>query len=337
MITSLRPVRPVDLHELADVVNRRYQSAGIRVNMQPDELGEELDSTLTRMDRDTRVAVDDSGRIIGYAWTIHLPSDVSEERCYVEGGVDPALRGRGFGRQLLTWSVSHARERLDTSSNSIPRYIRIDHHVDDDATRRLAASFGFTPVRWFDDLVRPLSDLHELPSASSIGGRPVTIEPWPLDDPLLDEIREVKNASFTDHWGSTPTSVEGWSELVMGFGGRPDLSLIARDTASRRIVALLLTKRYPADDELLGYSQAWIDKIGTLREWRGFGLASALIGEALRRYASEGLSHAAIGVDADNPSGASRLYRSLGFTSVTRIVTSQIEHSAGLRSGRLGS
>lgn len=337
MTISLRPIRSDDLPELVAVVNRRYQAAGIRINMQADELGEEIDSSLTNRERDTRVAVDETGRIVGYAWTIHLPSDVSEERCYVEGGVDVDRRGLGIGRQLLTWSSSHARERLDTSSNSIPRYIRIDHHVDDEATRRLAASFGFTPVRWFDDLVRPLTDLGDLPSASSLGGRSVTIEPWPLDDPLLDEIRIVKNTSFADHWGSTPTSVEGWAELATGFGSRLDLSLIARDAASGRIVAFLLSKRYPADDELLGYSQAWVDKLGTLPEWRGRGLASALIGEALRRYSADGLSHAAIGVDADNPSGASRLYRALGFTTHTQIVTSQIDHSPNNRSGRLAS
>ncbi|MBM3800059.1 MAG: GNAT family N-acetyltransferase [Actinobacteria bacterium] len=332
MPTSLRPIRADDLPELVAVVNRRYQAAGIRINMQADELGEEIDSSLTNRGRDTRVAVDESGRIVGYTWTIHLPSDVSEERCYVEGGVDTDRRGLGIGHQLLTWSLAHARERLDTSSNSIPRYVRIDHHVDDEATRELVASFGFTPVRWFDDLVRPLTDLDDLPTADSIGGSPVTIEPWPLDDPLDDEIRIVKNTSFTDHWGSTPTSVEGWTEMTTGFGSRLDLSLIARDTASGRIVAFLLSKRYPADDELLGYSQAWVDKLGTLPEWRGRGLASALIGEALRQYAADGSTHAAIGVDADNPSGASRLYRALGFTTHTQIVTSQIDHSARLTS-----
>ena len=329
---SLRPIRSDDLPELVAVVNRCNQAAGIRINVQTDELGEELDSSLTTLSRDTRVAVDESGRIVGFAWTVHLPSDVSEERCYVQGGVDTDRRGLGFGRQLLEWSVAHARERLDTSSNTQPRYIRIEHHIDDDATRRLAASFGFTPVRWFDDLVRPLLGIDQLPSADSLRGASVVIEPWPLDDPLRDEIRLVKNTSFADHWGSSPTTVEGWREMVTGFGSRPDLSLIARDKASGRIVSFLLSKRFAADDELLGYSQAWVDKLGTLADWRGRGLASALIGEALRRYSADGLTHAAIGVDADNPSGASRLYRSLGFTTHTRIVTSQIDHSA-----RLGS
>jgi mycothiol synthase len=175
---------------------------------------------------------------------------------------------------------------------------------------------GFTSVRWFEELLRPLGDL---PERRNVDG--VRIVAWP--DDRDDEIRGVKNIAFADHWGSTPTSEHHWQKMVRGFGGRPDLSLVALDAAGA-VVAHCLCKRYPADDELLGRRDGWIDNLGTLPGWRGRGIASALVIDALHRFAADGLTHASIGVDADSPTGAAGLYRSLGFVPQQRSVTHEI-------------
>lgn len=319
--TILRAVEPGDLPALSNLVNRVDRSDGVRKNVQPDELGEELESSLTTMSRDTRIAVAPDGALRGFAWTVLLPGEGVDDRCYVIGGTDPAHRGFGTGRRLAEWCTAHARTLLDARAGAQGQVIRSFHHVDNREGQGLAASLGFAPVRWFEDMVRPLD---QLPPRTGVEG--ATIEPWPLDDPLDDAIRRAKNAAFADHWGSSPTTIEGWHELVQGFGGRPDLSLVARDSSTGDVVALLLSKRYPADDDVTGRVQASIDKIATVREWRGRGLASALIAEALHRYAAEGMTHATIDVDADNPTGASRLYRALGFETEHRFVTSEIVH-----------
>jgi ribosomal protein S18 acetylase RimI-like enzyme len=87
----------------------------------------------------------------------------------------------------------------------------------------------------------------------------------------------------------------------------------------------LVSARYEADDELLGRRDAWIDILSTLRAWRGRGVGSALIIEALHAYRDADLTHASIGVDSDNPSGAARLYRALGFEPIQRTIAHQIE------------
>ncbi|MEY4339879.1 MAG: hypothetical protein RLZ14_1729, partial [Actinomycetota bacterium] len=86
-----------------------------------------------------------------------------------------------------------------------------------------------------------------------------------------------------------------------------------------------LNKRYEADDKLLGRRDAWIDNLGTLPEWRGRGVATALIAASLHAFTAEGLTHASIGVDSENPSGAARLYRALGFAPVRRSITHQLQ------------
>ena len=78
--------------------------------------------------------------------------------------------------------------------------------------------------------------------------------------------------------------------------------------------------RYEADDEVTGRRDGWIMTLGTLAEWRGRGVASALISASLDAFAAAGLTHAALGVDSSSPTGAARLYRSLGFETAARSV-----------------
>ena len=72
---------------------------------------------------------------------------------------------------------------------------------------------------------------------------------------------------------------------------------------------------------MLGSSQGYIDKIATLPEWREHGIARALILTALHRFREEGLTQAALDVDSDSPTGANRLYTSIGFTPRSRSIT----------------
>jgi ribosomal protein S18 acetylase RimI-like enzyme len=54
-------------------------------------------------------------------------------------------------------------------------------------------------------------------------------------------------------------------------------------------------------------------------------VASALIAASLKTFATAGFTHAMLGVDADNPTGAHRLYKALGFERERRSITHQIE------------
>lgn len=312
---ELRPMTEDDfgrVHALqvgADAVDGR------QIVLTLDELREELDDDHVRLADDVRLAIVD-GRLAGYCYTYHLPSEVRLERCYLFGAVAPALRNRGVGRALLAWGIERATAQLRSTGRDLPCVIRVDGLDTIESRHRLFARMGFTPVRWFEELLRPLTDL---PARREVPG--VRIVSWPEDRD--DEIREVKNRAFDDHWGATPTSEHHWQQMVRGFGARSDLSFVAVD-ADDRVVAHCLNKRYPADDELLGRRDGWIDNLGCLPEWRGQGIASALIVESLHAFAAAGLTHASIGVDADSPTGANRLYRSLGFTPKLRSITHEI-------------
>jgi len=53
--------------------------------------------------------------------------------------------------------------------------------------------------------------------------------------------------------------------------------------------------------------------VGTLREWRGRGLATALMVRVMRLMRDAGMQDAKLDVDTENQTGAMGLYERLGF------------------------
>ncbi len=312
----LRPITTDDFAAVLDLHQRSEAHDRIPRILVMSELQHMLNNSRTVLDTDT-VLVEVDDRIVGYLWTLHLPSEIRLERCYITGLVDPDYRRSGVGSAMVKWGMARAEEQLRSSGNALPKYIRADHYDFVDGVAQLFRSFGLKPIRYYNEMRRPsqpVPDVAPLPDD-------LRLIPWPNERD--NEIREVKNAAFADHWGSTPTAPEQWAEGMEEETVRTDLSFVV-ETVAGEVVALCLNERFPADDQLSDRKEGWISLIGTLPEYRGLGIASALIGETLRAFSAEGLTHACLGVDSDSLTGAQTLYQSLGFESFSRSTTYEL-------------
>ena len=304
-----------DLAVIGDLVRHAEAYDGVPRVLVDDELAVDLAASFVDLDLDTRLAVR-GGVVVGWAQVWHPETVEHLDRAHLFGEVAPEHRGTGVGRALLGWSVDRARERLEATSRRLPRYLRVEALDWLEDRHRLYRRLGFEAVRWNEMLLRPLDDLPSVPVP--VG---VRIEPWPDDDA---ETLAVRNATFADHWGSTTVPAEVWDEVVRGHGGRPDVSFVAADATTGALVGICLNQAYPEDEAVTGRRDAIIATLGTLREVRGRGVASALISHSLAAFAAAGYSHAALDVDSENPTGAFRLYRALGFEPDHRSITFQI-------------
>ena len=259
---------------------------------------------------DWRVAVDEEGRIVadGGAW-IHITDEGG--RVFVWAETDPGHHHLEPG--LLAWAEARALEALEETPEGLSRTIRIPSEEHRSRHRAVFEAAGYEVGRSFVTMRRPLANLpplRDLPEG-------VTVVPW--EGGLSEGARLANNASFADHWGSLPVGPEQWqSHYVDSETFRPDLSFLA--LSGGEVVSICLCEVDEEADAEAGIPEVYIERVGSLREHRGKGIASHLIGRSLEAAAAAGLQRAALEVDEMSHTGATDVYRRLGFEVTSRTV-----------------
>lgn len=126
----------------------------------------------------------------------------------------------------------------------------------------------------------------------------------PGDDPAaLRELHHVIDTAFLDHYGFTETVFEEWLDRhTTAPGADRGLWWLARVDGAP--AAALVGRDWP--------DTGWVQGVGTLRAFRGRGLARLLLQTAFAEFGRRGQLTVSLGVDADNPTGAVALYESVG-------------------------
>lgn len=160
---------------------------------------------------------------------------------------------------------------------------------------------GFRIERYFLTMVRSLSEPipePQLPDGFTL--RPIQGEPdaqaWV----------ELCNDTFIDHWNYHPDTIEAFKHKLKHPDFRPDLSVVA--IAPDGTWAAFCDCYIPKQG-----NQGWINLLGTRRGYRKQGLARSMLQAVMQQLKVEGVETAMLYVDAENPSGARRLYESVGF------------------------
>jgi len=117
---------------------------------------------------------------------------------------------------------------------------------------------------------------------------------------------DLQHETFADTWEPIDAPYDEWAHWLLDDSSfDPGLWFIAED--GDEPVGFAICRRRRGDTEL-GYVQV----LGVRRSWRGRGLGRALLLTAFREFRARRLSRAGLGVDAENPTGATRLYESVG-------------------------
>jgi ribosomal protein S18 acetylase RimI-like enzyme len=312
-----RPLRTQDAAALARFLNDVYAADDYPTATSEEEAGHELAHPDIDLAHGTIAGFDGGGRMLARGVVAARRSVSSQVRVFLEGDVHPSVRGRGIGSALLGWLERRAVERLRELERgvdpAIPRLIATHYAAGREDRAKLFGGAGFEPMRWFTEMRRPLDE--PVPDGQAPSG--LRFEPW--SDEHAEAARDAHNDAFRDHWGSQPITPDEWRhQHVDAPGFLAELSRLALD--GDHVVAYVLCHRYPGDQERTGRSSVWLETLGTRRDYRRRGLASALIGDVLRAIQAAGFDQAELGVDTDNPTGAVGLYERLGFQPTRRWV-----------------
>lgn len=178
--------------------------------------------------------------------------------------------------------------------------------LTDEIIARYAAE-GYTLTFAEDVMRRDLSDLSDLPHPPLPAG--VTLRAWTPE--TIPAFFAAYAAAFADRPGFPGWSEERWVDWTAGDDDfRPNLSWVA--LAGDESVSFITCGVDIPDPISIGF----IIQTGTRPDWRGRGLATALVTRALRGWRDAGYAAVKLDVNVNNPT-ARRLYDRLGF-SVTR-------------------
>jgi mycothiol synthase len=177
----------------------------------------------------------------------------------------------------------------------------------DEILRGVAEAAGWKPVRQSYQMRIELSDAIPEPQwPEGIAVR--TMEPGEEE-----RIYEASNAAFADHWDFHPQPFDRWRAYA--FGGEsfdPSLTWLAED--GRELAGISVNRWHFSGDPKFG----WIEILGVRPQWRRRGLATALLQHSFRDFRSRGGTRVGLGVDAENTTGAVRLYEGVGMQVARR-------------------
>jgi mycothiol synthase len=236
--------------------------------------------------------------------------------------VHPRHRRQGLGRRLLETAYARASEVVAEISEGQVSLHCSTRDVEDDR-KALYESFGMGPVRYFVNLARPLHN--GLPPLQLPAGfRLRTFNP----KRDMETVWRLDNSAFQDHWNHTDWELKDLVHWVKAPYFRRELWFLAEEDATGEAAGLGLNIIDPDWIAYTGRQEGYVDTLAVLREHRQRGLGTALLVNSLHALRRAGMEAAHLHADAENLTGAMRLYERVGF----RVRKTDIAYRKVLRS-----
>jgi mycothiol synthase len=293
-----------DYGALAELIGIANVADGVAELLSPEGLRVEYEHQAEFDPRRDVLVVEAGGRLVGATETsVRTRGDVAVHELF--GWVHPDLRRRGLGRALLRWAERRAGEVARVDGRTGERVTTAWPDATQTGAVALYESEGYEIVRYGFTMVRDLTEpIPDRPLPPGLEVRPV----------VADDHRRIWDAdteAFRDHWSPAERTE---ADFVRWFA-IPECEPAAWHVAwdGDEVAGSVMPFVYADENERLGLSRGWLEHISVRRAWRQRGVASALIVRALHGLRDRGIAEAALGVDAQNPTGALRLYEGLGF------------------------
>jgi mycothiol synthase len=299
---TLRPPTFEDVPAIVRLLDAAANSTGLGVTTDADVRSWFTTPTFD-VENNFRVAVADDGRLVGYA-DLTDPGD-EHTAFFLDLRVPPRERDAGGAEALLAWAEKRAAA-LATGEAQISQGILTPNEYG----RGLLERNGFAPIRYSYEMG---IDLHEEPPGPD----------WP--DGIAVRSFEVgrderavwaaQQEIFRDSWNFHEQPYEEWAHFTL----RPDefdpaLNFLALD-GSDEIAGIALC----SESSTRRPDYGWVNILGVRRPWRKRGLGLALLRQSLGALHGRGKASVGLGVDAESPTGATRLYERAGMRRIDQM------------------
>lgn len=309
---TLRAVRWEDVNAVAQLIYAVCEAKGdTSVAYTPEDLANEWKYEGFNPEQDAFLVETRDGRVVGFAALFNV-----KEHCDLSGDmyVHPQFKGFGVETALLHAMDERASDHVQLAAPDLRVFIRITDHKDESGEVILARA-GYTPIRhqW-----RMGIDLDAAPPSPVL---PVGLEIRPfVKNEHATVVWQARNEAFRENWNTHQLTFEEFSYYSFDDSEYdPTLWVVIWDGNE---VAGFSINQYRMD---IG----WIHMLGVRPAWRKNGLGLALLHQSFGEFYKRGTKSIGLGVDASNPTGATRLYLKAGMTTVSEFVTFEKELRMG--------
>jgi mycothiol synthase len=304
-ILTMRPyLGEADLRPICDLLNYCDAVDNLDDNYAVEDLRLEFSDPRLDSAHDLRLWEDGDGQLVGFGQT-WIPEDGETVDGFLYFRVHPSARDNGLASEILAWGGERLREV--GRERGLPVQLRSSAREHDAFSRGVLEQHGMAPIRYFFQMRCPLDEPIEparLPDGFTLRhvASEADVEAWV----------DTFNQSFIDHWNHHPMTVEGHKHWLSHASYSPerDLVVLASDGMFAAFCFCIID---PEDNARNQRNDGWIGILGTRRGYRKLGLGRAMLLHGLHALKAAGLDTAKLNVDAENPTGALRLYESVGF------------------------
>jgi mycothiol synthase len=253
---------------------------------------------------DIRLIFAPDGEMVGYieVWTTAR----RPVHPWIWARVHPDYEGLGIGTWMLHWGEERAMRALKNVPDDLRFAPRVGIYSKAEKSKKLFDDMGYGYIR---SSYRMLIDL-DGPVPEPVWPEGITLRTYnPETD--AEAVYRAVHESFRDHFGFVEEPFEEGFKRFKHFqidyeGFEPTLWFLAMDGDEIAGISLCRPKSY--DDPDLG----WVGTLGVRRNWRKRGIGLALLRQSFNELYRRGKRKVGLGVDAENLTGALRLYENAG-------------------------
>jgi mycothiol synthase len=324
---NVRPVRLQDLEEAVAMFNACSQVMIGKDEFTLERYQGEWLAPGFNLEEDTRLVLSPDNQIIACieVWALLDPP----VHPWVWARVHPQWEGLGIGSAMMNWGKARAYE---ATIHRVPEDVRIAMFSGTIDTykpaKELLEDWGMQLAR---QSYRMRIDFDASLSAP-VWPPGIHIRTYNHPDDAEATYR-AQDEVFEDHWGYVEVLFEQGFPQWLHFNVDqehfdPSLWFLAKD--GEDIAGLVLCRLEADDDPALG----WVSVLGVRRPWRGHGLGLALLHHAFNIFQDRGKIGAALGVDAQSLTGATRLYEKAGMRMERHYLMYELELRPGRELGK---
>jgi mycothiol synthase len=219
--------------------------------------------------------------------------------------VHPDFTGLGLGTYITAWGEERCCKVIDILPADLRVAARAAAFSTNQPAHDLLANLNWTAIRSFYVMRIDMDSRPPTPNW------PAGIDLLPYASENLRELYTAHREAFKDHFGHVDLPFEsGFEQFKHGLENDPQhdpaLWFVARE--GNEIAGYCLCRVASLSDHNAGY----VNILGVRRAWRKRGLGLGLLQQAFCEFYRRGQMHVELGVDAENLTGALRLYEKAG-------------------------